>query len=290
MNAITIAHLSDIHHNPDENSQISTLLREKGLLVEKLLGQCLETLKQRKPDIVLITGDMTHEGTSSHYRYLRDALSSALPGTPVLCAMGNHDVRGAFREGFLGLAPSDRPYYASASVKRAVCAQLPCTAETALIQSLSTLMDSAFEKGLEGVLTKEAMDFLENAMEAAGKSGPGSSAGPETILLMHHPILKAAGPMGLTADSRLLRLLESGRIAAMFNGHVHGSYTGTVCGVPQFTADSLKTGCDYCGHFLAYNDRAGYQLVTFQENGDWNVERFLLHPEIETFFQKNLYT
>ena len=38
MNAITIAHLSDIHHNPDENSQISTLLREKGLLVEKLLG------------------------------------------------------------------------------------------------------------------------------------------------------------------------------------------------------------------------------------------------------------
>ena len=30
--------------------------------------------------------------------------------------------------------------------KRAVCAQLPCTAETALIQSLSTLMDSAFEK------------------------------------------------------------------------------------------------------------------------------------------------
>ena len=36
MNAITIAHLSDIHHNPDENSQISTLLREKGLLVEKL--------------------------------------------------------------------------------------------------------------------------------------------------------------------------------------------------------------------------------------------------------------
>ena len=117
MNAITIAHLSDIHHNPDENSQISTLLREKGLLVEKLLGQCLETLKQRKPDIVLITGDMTHEGTSSHYRYLRDALSSALPGTPVLCAMGNHDVRGAFREGFLGLAPSGGPYYASASVK-----------------------------------------------------------------------------------------------------------------------------------------------------------------------------
>ena len=38
MNAITIAHLSDIHHNPDENSQISTLLREKGLLVEKTPG------------------------------------------------------------------------------------------------------------------------------------------------------------------------------------------------------------------------------------------------------------
>ena len=30
--------------------------------------------------------------------------------------------------------------------------------------------------------------------------------------------------------------------------------------------------------------------TTTQENGDWNVERFLLHPEIETFFQKKMYT
>lgn len=29
MNRITIAHLSDIHHNPGDTSQLSTLLKEK---------------------------------------------------------------------------------------------------------------------------------------------------------------------------------------------------------------------------------------------------------------------
>lgn len=275
MNAITIAHLSDIHHNPDENSQISTLLREKGLLVEKLLGQCLETLKQRKPDIVLITGDMTHEGTSSHYRYLRDALSSALPGTPVLCAMGNHDVRGAFREGFLGLAPSGGPYYASASVKG----------------WLFVSLDSAFEKGLEGVLTKEAMDFLENSMEAGGKKRAWivRRAGNHSFNAPPHPEGRRTpwGSQQIPVSSGCWKAAASPPCSTATST---AAIRESVCGVPQFTADSLKTGCDYCGHFLAYNDRAGYQLVTFQENGDWNVERFLLHPKIETFFQKNLYT
>ena len=65
MNAITIAHLSDIHHNPDENSQISTLLREKGLLVEKLLGQCLEERRKGRH------GDTGNGWTFLHGSYLR---------------------------------------------------------------------------------------------------------------------------------------------------------------------------------------------------------------------------
>ena len=61
MNAITIAHLSDIHYAPSEISEVSTLLREKGVFVEKLLPKCLASLKLRKPDIILITADRTHK-------------------------------------------------------------------------------------------------------------------------------------------------------------------------------------------------------------------------------------
>lgn len=262
MNAITIAHLSDIHHNPGESSQISTLLREKGLLIEKLLPECLETLKQRNPDIVLITGDITHEGSADDYHYLHDRITAALPDTPVLCSMGNHDDRAAFRQGFLGESPYDGPYCASLSVKGYRFVSL----------------DSAYEKGLEGVLSNASLDYLEEMLTKPAARG--------TILLLHHPVMEAAKSMGLTMDLRFSRILQSGKITAMFNGHVHGCYTGTVYGVPQFTADSLKTGCDYFDNRLSYNDRAGYQIVTFDRKGDWSTERFLLHPKTETFFEK----
>lgn len=262
MNAITIAHLSDIHYNPKDASQISTLLKEKGLLVENLLPQCLEILKKRNPDIVLITGDLTHEGNASHYRYLKQQISAALPDVPILCTMGNHDVRSAFRQGFLEESPSDGPYYSCLSVKGFRFVSL----------------DSAYEKGLEGIFRNDALDYLEDMLLKPAARG--------TILLMHHPVMEAAKSMGLTMDSRFSKILKSGKITALFNGHVHGSYTGTVYGVPQFTSDSLKTGCDYLDNRLSYNDRAGYQIVTFDRKGDWNVERFLLHPKTEIFFEK----
>ena len=37
MNTITIAHLSDIYYAPSEISEISTMLKDKGVLVEKYL-------------------------------------------------------------------------------------------------------------------------------------------------------------------------------------------------------------------------------------------------------------
>ena len=59
MCALTIAHLSDIHYGPKETSAVSTMLREKGVFVEKLLPVCLDQLKTVNPDIILITGDLT---------------------------------------------------------------------------------------------------------------------------------------------------------------------------------------------------------------------------------------
>ena len=83
MSAFTIAHLSDIHYGPKETSAVSTMLREKGVYVEKLIPVCLENLKIRKPDIILITGDLTHDGDADDYQYLKDIITKALPDTPV---------------------------------------------------------------------------------------------------------------------------------------------------------------------------------------------------------------
>lgn len=262
MNAITIAHLSDIHYAPSEISAVSTLLREKGVFVEKLLPKCLENLKVRKPDIILITGDLTHESPAEDFRYLRDQFTSACPDTPVLCTVGNHDIRSAFRQGFLGESPEDGPYYDSMILNG--------------YQFVS--LDSAYADGLKGYFTDEALDYLEEKLQNTDVDG--------TFLMMHHPFLSHAKHLQMNMNDRLEKLLRSGKIKAIFNGHVHGSYTSSVFGIPQFTADSLKTCFDIYPDRIAYNSRAGYEIVSFDANGDWLTERFLLNPETETYFEK----
>lgn len=264
---ITIAHISDIHYNPGDTSSLSSLLMDKGLDVSEHLRQCLNALKERRPDIVALTGDITHEGTADTYRYIREEFNRMLPGVPVLCSMGNHDRRAAFREGFLNLSP-----------EAGLCEDVPYVDCLSLKGFRFLSIDSAYEKGIEGVLTDDLMDRLEEMLIKPAARG--------NILLLHHPVLSAAKSMSLTMTERFADLLKSEKIKALLCGHVHGSYIGTVYGTPQFTADSLKTGCDLLGDVLTYNDRAGYQIITFDKKNDWNLERFLIRPKSETLLSK----
>ena len=262
MSAIKIAHLSDIHYGPKENSTVSTMLREKGVFVEKLLPVCLENLKVRKPDIILITGDLTHDGDAEDFQYLKNLFEEALPGTPIVATIGNHDLRAPFREGFLNEPASNLPYY------------------TSFIQNGYQFisLDSSYEIGLQGTFTDEAMDFLEEKLSTKEVKG--------NFLLMHHPIMESARHLRFLMNNRLEKILKSGAITGIFNGHVHGCYTSTVFGVPQFTGESLKTDFDILPDRLSYNDKSGYQIVTFFENGDWHAERFLLNPTPHIFFER----
>lgn len=262
MNKLTIAHLSDIHYAPKENSEVSTMLREKGVFVEQLLPQCLEHLKFVNPDIILITGDLTHDSGAEDFAYLRETFRSALPDTPILCTIGNHDIRSAFREGFLETEPENGPYCDKMTVNG----------------SCFISLDSSYEKGLEGIFTDDAMDFLEETLE--------NSDADRYFILMHHPIMKRARHLAFTMNDRLETILRSGKIRGIFNGHVHSNFASTVYGVPQFTSESLKTDFDVLHDRLSYNSRAGYQIITFDENGDWLAERFILKPKPEIFFEK----
>lgn len=262
MCALTIAHLSDIHYGPKETSAVSTMLREKGVFVEKLLPVCLDHLKAVNPDIILITGDLTHDGDEEDYKYLKDQFTEALPETPVFCTIGNHDIRSAFRLGFLNEEASDAPYYASYIHNG--------------YQFIS--LDSCYENGLLGIFNEEAMDFLDRCLENKDVKG--------NFLMMHHPIMDSARHLRFIMNDRLEAILRSGAITGIFNGHVHGCYTSSVFGTPQFTCESLKTDFDILSDRLSYNDRSGYQIVTFAENGDWHSQRFLLNPTPHVFFDR----
>ena len=87
-------------------------------------------------------------------------------------------------------------------------------------------------------------------------------------------------------NDRFAALLKSGKILALFNGHVHGCYAASICGISQFTAESLKTDFDLFPDRISYHDQSGFQMVSFDEYGDWRTERFIQHPKTEIYFEK----
>lgn len=73
----------------------------------ELLDRCLQLLgdeEKAQLDGVLISGDLTENGTADDYRNLRRELERRFPGIPLLVTLGNHDEKSAFREGWLGQA------------------------------------------------------------------------------------------------------------------------------------------------------------------------------------------
>lgn len=254
--ALRFAHISDLHLVGGEMTRVLTRALELDRDPRKNLDKCLETLRKERPDFLLLTGDCVHEGRAEDYRRLRARFDECLPGIPIFVSLGNHDRRMEFREGFLGEAGADdSPYRAKAEW-----------------QGLRVLsLDSAWEKKNGGRFPEDQLDWLEEELKTPSKRG--------TILLFHHPILGAVGPLGFAPCERLYRLLGQGEIKAMFNGHIHKSFIGTCRRVLQVTADSLAFGASLDDGALTYHTQAGYHMCLLDGQGDLTVERRLVWTE-----------
>ncbi|KRE89804.1 hypothetical protein ASG89_34745 [Paenibacillus sp. Soil766] len=111
MEPIFFIHLTDIHISAPGKKPLFGLE-----MSEKLRAACAEirTL-EAKPSFVVISGDLTHDGDLEDYRFLKKLLDAeeALLGIPIHVALGNHDFREPFREGYLEEEPSNESYYYS---------------------------------------------------------------------------------------------------------------------------------------------------------------------------------
>lgn len=153
------------------------------------------------PDVVIVTGDVTEDGTEREYALFQDVIEP-LP-MPVHAIPGNHDRREAMR------------------------AALGLKGEGALHQVIDTrpvrivALDTLIPGRVEGMLDAEALRFLAAALEAA----------PDvpTVVALHHPPFRC----GL-AEKDSIRLFEGadelasilarhGQVERVVAGHLHRS-------------------------------------------------------------------
>ncbi len=233
---IHLVQLSDFHLLDDPLERL-----ESGIAPEVRLEQVLaEVLAEGRPDLLLVTGDLTHRGSQSAYDRVAGHLASL--GTPWYAIPGNHDDPHAMRRRFGGeLMPE-------------------------MIQAGSwriLLVDSTVAGEPSGRLSPHAEVRIEEALTR--------DPAPPTLIALHHPPLATGtawlDAIGLANPELLMRHLSPARgIRGVLSGHLHQDFERVSRGIVYYGCPSTAM------QFLQGTPRP----ATDTGRGGWRS--FSLHP------------
>ncbi len=173
-----------------------------------------------RPDLVLLTGDLTNTGSDDEYEVLAELIGTL--ELPVLAVPGNHDTRDGIRRIF--------PHLSWADADHASC-----------VTDLDVGNDSMRFIGLDSTLPglpgaefdAERERWLVDAIDGA----PGRVA-----LALHHPPFATGiqwmDSNGFIGLDRLEHVLREHPVERILSGHIHRSMTATVAGIPAVTCPS----------------------------------------------------
>jgi Icc protein len=187
-----------------------------------------------RPDALLVSGDLTQNGTPQEYGRLRELLAPLDLEPRVL--PGNHDLRAPMRQAF-GL-PGARGEPVSHAVDlgplRLVC------------------LDTTIPGAEAGALDEGRIEWLEATL--------GEQREQPTVLAMHHPPLRTETPgferIGLAAEARTALagvLVRHPQVLRVVAGHVHRTIVAELGGRAVFTVPStyLQAALDFTSTGIA---------------------------------------
>ena len=179
-----------------------------------------------KPAFIIISGDLAHEGDAEDYRYIKSLLDeeSAALGTPILVALGNHDHRDAFNEGYLGKADSDAAYSYAQD-----------------FDGLRLLvLDTQWPGHEAGELDEDQLNWLEDQLEEEAARG--------TVVVVHHPphinSFFTTTEHLLTNGEDLGDAIEDSDVIGVLSGHVHFNSSAGFHGVLSVSGQATAFGLD----------------------------------------------
>jgi 3',5'-cyclic AMP phosphodiesterase CpdA len=196
----TVAHISDLHFGRTDEAVVDALLSD---------------LKEQRPSLVIVSGDLTQRARRSQFMLAREFLCS-LP-MPYVVIPGNHDIPN-----FNLLARFTDPYHHyKRYISRDLCPYYQD--EELAVVGINTVRSFILDFA-EGRINRAQMERIRHLM---------TEAGPDRfkIVFTHHPFL----PPPDAPETRLvgratpaLRALESAGVDLMLAGHLHKAYSGDI--------------------------------------------------------------
>ena len=187
------------------------------------------------PDVIVHTGDIVHNGRRDEYAEAVGILSMARP--PVYALAGNRDIRANLLEAFSAFGYFE-PH--SEFTRYAI--------EDYPVRLIA--LDTVSSSSNKGDFCLERIRHLVDVIDL-------ETAKPIAVLMHHPPFEVTVGPDPLNFEtpeimSRLRRSLQhSGRVVAVFSGHVHRAAAGWIGNIPGTVvppiATTLRKG-PYPGH------------------------------------------
>lgn len=212
---LRLLHLSDTHLSGDGTLHYGLL--DTAAALDRVLARAADLAAI---DAVVVTGDLTDDGSAAAYRALQRAVEpwAARRGASVHYVMGNHDVAGGFEQ-VLG----DRVGLSEVRGFRIV------------------RLDSSVPGAGYGALDAAQLRWLGDTLRA-----PGGENG--TIVLVHHPPVPAMTPLlaalELQRPGELLEICSAAGVLAILCGHYHLPLVSTVGGVTVAVAPGVTNTAD----------------------------------------------
>lgn len=208
------------------------------------------------PDVIVHTGDIVHNGRPDEYAEAVRILAKAR--APVYVLAGNKDDRANLRAAFAArgyLAPdSEFIDYAVENYPVRLIA----------VDTLST----GSNKG----------DFCPQRVKRLIDMIDAETTKPIAVFAHHPPFEVKVGPDPINFDTpeimqRLAQALQhSGRVVAVFSGHVHRGTAGHVGGIPVIVVPCIATTLRKGEYPPPMNTRPVYYLHRFESDGSFTTE------------------
>ena len=253
MKSIRVLQITDTHLFADADGKLLGFNTRNGL--QAVVSAALET---PAPDLVVASGDLTHDGSMQAYQAVRQQLERL--DAPVFCLPGNHDEGNALREHMNQ-------------------GRLRCISKTLVGNWQLVFLDSTVIDSDGGHLQESELAILENAL----REHPDK---PTLVCLHHQPVPVGSRWLdGMAVDnaSELLAVIDQhAQVKAILWGHVHQEFSDCRNGVQLLGTPST------CIQFLPKSEEfavdpspPGFRWIDLNADGTINtgVERLENIPE-----------
>lgn len=205
------------------------------IYIEELMDCFVYQMKEEKPDLVVVTGDLTYNGAAASHKDLSDKFKELKKNNiQTLVIPGNHDILNVHSTDYSKDVLYNSPFINVDDYKEIYesygydgCLSKDENSLSYLYEAgdrLWLLMldsntyekNSSFAPSSEGYIKQETIDWIANALQDKPEN-------TKVLAFMHHPILDQAGATSyVTKNSRkVLESFNEQNIDVSFSGHVH---------------------------------------------------------------------